>query len=88
MVHDVSFSRNYSCLPAASSLDIPHTLTTVHLKSPTGQPLFSKQPAHPSQDAVLLRIIGVVFARYLKNGWEGGGVRIDAVAYAVGDLKQ
>jgi hypothetical protein len=30
----------------------------------------------------------VVFARYFKDGWEGSGVGIDAMAYAVGDLEQ
>lgn len=28
----------------------------------------------------------MVFARYFKDGWEGSGVGIDAMAYAVGDL--
>lgn len=59
----------------------------VHPKSPPARSLFSKQPAHPSQNTVLLGIIGVVFARYFKNGGEGGGVGVDAVAYAVGDLE-
>lgn len=57
------------------------------IESPTARFLFSKQPAHPPQDTVLLGIIGVVFARYFEDGWEGGGVGIDAVAYTVGDLE-
>lgn len=83
MTRDISFDRN-SCLPP---LDIPHTLMIVPIESPTTRSLFSKQPAHPPQDTVLLRVIGVIFARYFKDGWEGGGVGIDAVAYAVGDLE-
>lgn len=74
-------------LPAGSFLDIPHTLMIVYHKHSTARSLFAKQPTHPPQDAVLLRIIGVVFAGYFKDSWEGGGVGVDAVAYAVSDLE-
>jgi hypothetical protein len=29
----------------------------------------------------------MIFAGYFKNGREGSGVRVDAMAYAVGDLE-
>lgn len=64
----------------------PSHMMRIHLEFPTYRSLFSEQTAHPPQDAVLLRVVRVVFAGYFKDGWEGSGVRIDAMAYAVGDL--
>lgn len=48
--------------------------------------LFAKQPAHSPQDAVLLRVVGVVFARDLENGGECLGICIDPVPYLIGNL--
>lgn len=59
----------------------------IPIECPTARSLLSKQSAHPPQDTVLLRIIWVIFAGYFKDGWEGGGVGIDSMAYTVGDLE-
>jgi hypothetical protein len=50
--------------------------------------LFAKQPPDSPQDAVLLWVVGVVFARDLEHGRERLGVGIDAVPYPVGDLRE
>ena len=50
--------------------------------------LFAKQPADSPQHAVLLRVVGVVFARDFEDGRECLGVGIDPVPYLVGDLER
>lgn len=66
----------------------PSYMMRIHLEFPAYRSLFSEQTAHPPQDAVLLRVVRVVFAGYFKDGREGSGVGIDAMAYAVGDLER
>jgi hypothetical protein len=48
--------------------------------------LFSKQPTHPPQDAVLLWVIRVVFARDFENRRECLRVCIDPMPYPVRNL--
>ena len=48
--------------------------------------LLAEQAAHPPQHAVLLRVVGVVLARDLEHGREGGRVGVDAVSDAFRDL--
>lgn len=54
------------------------------------QPIFthllSKEPAHPLQHTILLRVVRVVLGRDLKQRGESGRVRLDAVSYLLGDL--
>lgn len=49
--------------------------------------LFAKHAAHASQHAVLVGVVGVVFAGDLEDGGEGCRVGVDAVPYPVGDLE-
>lgn len=48
--------------------------------------LLSKEPPYPSQNTVLLGVVGVVFAGDFKNGGESSRVRIDSVSDLVGNL--
>lgn len=48
--------------------------------------LFTKQTADPPQNAVLLRVVGVVFTGNLKDRRECSRVGIDSVAYSVSNL--
>ncbi len=48
--------------------------------------LLAKESAHPSQYAVLLGVVGMVFARNLQHGRESRRVRVDPVTYPLSDL--
>lgn len=48
--------------------------------------LLAKQTTDSPQHTVLLRVVGVVFARNLEERWECGSVGIDSVSYPVGNL--
>ena len=48
--------------------------------------LLSEQSPDALQHAVLLRIIGVVLGRNLKQRGEGGGVTLNTVSYPLGNL--
>jgi len=50
--------------------------------------LLPEETAYPSQNTVLLGVVRVVLARNLKNGGEGGGIRVDAVPYPISNLVQ
>jgi hypothetical protein len=50
------------------------------------QLLLSKQPLHPLQYAVLLRIVRVIFGGNLEQGREGCRIALDAVSYPFSDL--
>ena len=64
--------------PTLRSLNSPLYLTQARL--------FAKQPAHSPQDAVLLWVVGVVFAWDLENGGKCLGVGVDPVPYPIGNL--
>jgi hypothetical protein len=49
-------------------------------------PLLPEQPPNPLQHTVLLRIIWMVFRRYLEEAGESGRVGFYAVSYALCDL--
>jgi len=46
----------------------------------------SENTTHPSQNAILLRIIWMVFARDFEDGRKGSGVGVDSVSYPVSDM--
>ena len=48
--------------------------------------LLSKEPPYPSQHAVLLGVVGVVFAGDFEDGGESSRVGIDSVSDLVGNL--
>jgi hypothetical protein len=50
--------------------------------------LFSKQASYPAENAVLLWIIRMVFARNLENRRESGRIGIDSVSYFIGNLER
>jgi hypothetical protein len=65
------------------------SLCIVHHPEPVGHdtaPLFPEQPPHPTEHAILLRIVRVVFAWNLKDGRKRLGEAIDAVADPFRDL--
>ena len=47
---------------------------------------FPKQPPHPLQHTILLRIIRVVLTRDLQHGWERFGVGVYGASYPLCDL--
>lgn len=57
------------------------------VRSPDHSTSLAEQTSHPSQNAVLLRVIGVIFAGNLENGRKGGRVGINAVSDLVGNLR-
>jgi hypothetical protein len=67
-----------SPLTSSLSIPIPPLFPSSHL--------LPKQPPHPLQHAILLRVVRMVLARYLEQARKRSRVALDAVAYLVGDV--
>lgn len=68
----------------AYSHDLSHSPALWHTNK---LPLLPKEPAHSSQHTVLLGVIRVILAGYLKKGRESSRISIDSMSYPFGDLQ-
>jgi len=55
--------------------------------SPRSKPnLLPKQPPHPFQHTILLRIVWMILTRYLEQTRKRSGVALDAMPYLLGNV--
>lgn len=55
-------------------------------KHSSSETLLAEESAHTLENAVLLRVVGMIFAGDFENGGEGVGEGVYAVANALGNL--